>query len=125
MSKNINNNDRFGYWVVLEQAPSHISPSGTSRKMYKCKCDCGTIRNVAATQLRNNKTTSCGCKGAFLKPNEKYQEWTVLEKATETNSHGSQFYTCQCSCGVIRNVRMSDLTNGNSKNCGHSRYKLS
>lgn len=125
MPKKINKNDRFGHWIVLDKAPSQSSPSGTSRKMYKCKCDCGTIKNVSATCLRTGKSTNCGCRGSYLKPKETYQEWTVIEKSQERNKHGSQFYLCRCSCGVIRSVRMSDLLNGKSKNCGHSRVILS
>lgn len=49
MPKKININDRFDHWEVIAEAPSHISPDGTSRKMYLCKCDCGTIKPVAAT----------------------------------------------------------------------------
>jgi hypothetical protein len=49
----------------------------------------------------------------------------VLEKSTYKNSHGSQFYKCVCSCGVVKDVRMSDLLNNSSKNCGHSRLTLS
>ena len=125
MPKKININDRFGHWEVIAEAPNHVSPDGTSRKMYLCKCDCGTIKPVAATQLRAGKSKNCGCKGSYLSSGEKYQDWTVLEKSSEKNSHGSQFYLCQCSCGVIRTVRMADLLNGSSKNCGHSRLKLS
>ena len=121
----IHKNDKFGHWTVLEQAPNIVSPDGTSRKAYKCQCDCGKIKIVAGTQLRTGRSTNCGCRGIFLKPGEKYQEWTVLEKSTETNKHHNQFYLCQCSCGVLRNVRMSDLLNGSSKNCGHTRQTLS
>ena len=125
MPKQININDKFGNWTVTDIAPSIISPCGTSRKAYKCKCDCGSVKIVAATQLRNGKSKSCGCKGSFLRPGEQYQEWIVIKKSEETNKHGSQFYLCKCSCGITRNVRMADLLNGSSKNCGHSRLGLS
>ena len=125
MPKKIQINDRFGHWVVIDNAPNHISPGGTSRKMYKCQCDCGTIKIISATQLRTGGSTNCGCRGSYLKPNEQYQEWTVLHKSEYRDKHGSQFYTCRCSCGIVRNVRMADLLNGNSKNCGHTRQTLS
>ena len=90
----IHKNDRFTHWVVLEQAPNVVS-SGVSRKAYKCQCDCGTIRVVTGTRLRLGKSTSCGCRGVFLKPGERYQEWTVIKKSEKTNNHHSQFYLCQ------------------------------
>lgn len=125
MPKKIQINDRFGYWVVIDNAPNHISPGGTSRKMYKCQCDCGTIKTISATQLRTGGSTNCGCRGSYLSPNEQYQEWTVIKKSDFRDKHGSQFYLCKCSCGIERDVRMADLLNGSSKNCGHSRYRLS
>ena len=100
MPKKININERYGYWTVIDEGPSQVSPGGTSRKTYKCRCDCGTIKNVAATQLRAGRSTSCGCKGSFLKSGEQYQEWTVIEKSKYKNAHGSQFYLCKCSCGI-------------------------
>lgn len=125
MAVKINIGDKFIHWTILEELPNHVSPGGTSRKMYKCQCDCGTIRDVSVSLLRTGKSTSCGCRGSYLKPKDIYQEWTVIEKVKEKNSHGSQFYLCQCSCGILRKVRMADLLNGKSKNCGHSRFILS
>lgn len=125
MPQQIKSKDRFEHWLVLEEAPSHISPGGTRRKMYKCQCDCGTVKIVSATLLRTGKSTSCGCRGSYLLPDSKYQDWTVIKKSEETDKHGSQFYLCKCECGVIRSVRMADLLNGSSKNCGHSRQTLS
>lgn len=125
MPKTININDKFGCWTVIDKAPSKVSSGGTSRKAFKCQCDCGTIKDVSASQLRSGRSTSCGCRGSFLKPDEKYQEWTVIKKSEYKDSHGSQFYQCLCSCGITKDVRMADLLNGSSKNCGHSRQQLS
>lgn len=118
-------NRRFGHWVVKGTAPSLESPCGTKRRAFYCQCDCGNTKVVAKTQLTSGKSKSCGCKGSFLAPGQQFQEWTVLKKDEYTNEHGSQFYICKCSCGVERSVRMADLLNGSSKNCGHSRYILS
>lgn len=116
---------RFGHWTVLEEAPSKKYAT-CSRKQLKCKCDCGTITIVDKSAIVNGKSTNCGCRGIFLKPEEQYQEWTVLEKAEPTqDGHNRQQYLCRCSCGVERIVRMADLKNGKSINCGHNRYTLS
>lgn len=116
---------RFGHWTVLEEAPSKKYAS-CSRRQLKCQCDCGTISIVDRSGVVNGKSTNCGCRGAFLKPGEQYQEWTVLEKAEPTqDGHHRQQYLCRCSCGIERVVRMADLKNGKSVNCGHNRYTLS
>lgn len=55
--------DRFGHWVVQSFAgsklPSKNAPSKC--KYYLCKCDCGTVREVKASDLRRGVTESCGC----------------------------------------------------------------
>lgn len=46
---------RFGRWTVIDEAPTRYSKSGKTRSiMWKCKCDCGTIKNVGARALKNN-----------------------------------------------------------------------
>ena len=97
MPQKININDRFGHWTVIDIAPSKVSPCGTSRRAYRCQCGCGNIKDVAASELRNGRTLSCGCNGVYLKPQEVYQEWEVIKKVEETDKHGSQFYLCKCS----------------------------
>lgn len=49
---------RYGRLEVLEY--SHTEPK--SRKSYwVCRCDCGTIKTVCASNLRSGNTSSCGC----------------------------------------------------------------
>lgn len=47
-----------------------VCPSDTknSKRMWKCKCDCGNIVVVDTSRLRSKHTTSCGCaKAAMIK----------------------------------------------------------
>lgn len=55
--KQIEVGDRFGRWIILEK--TGYSNSGTS--LYKCKCDCGTVRNVDRSGLISGMSKSCGC----------------------------------------------------------------
>lgn len=32
-----------------------------NKTMWICKCDCGTIKNIQATQVKNQRVLSCGC----------------------------------------------------------------
>lgn len=51
---------RFGHLTVIglsEKKGSH----GAS--YYRCKCDCGTIKDIRADNLRRGFVTSCGCRG--------------------------------------------------------------
>ena len=47
---------KFGYWNVLER---DLSKKGAA--YWICQCQCGTIRSVCGSSLRNGTSTSCGC----------------------------------------------------------------
>lgn len=47
---------RFGRWTVLER-----SENVEGKTVWKCKCDCGVIKDVLGNSLRSGKTLSCGC----------------------------------------------------------------
>lgn len=47
---------KFGRWTVLEK-----SDKRSNGQYWLCKCDCGTIKEVSQTSLRNGRSTSCGC----------------------------------------------------------------
>lgn len=49
--------ERFGRWRVVSK--SHVSNYGAV--FWRCQCDCGEERAVAAESLRSGKSTSCGC----------------------------------------------------------------
>ena len=46
----------FGRWTILALG----SLIGTRRK-FLCRCECGTVKEVAAQDLRNGRSVSCGC----------------------------------------------------------------
>jgi hypothetical protein len=48
---------RFGRWTVIERAGS----TKQHAVLWKCVCDCGTVRLVRGTALKNGKSMSCGC----------------------------------------------------------------
>lgn len=48
---------KFGKWLVLNE-PYIPTEKGAS---WKCKCDCGTIKQVNSNDLRKGISTSCGC----------------------------------------------------------------
>lgn len=47
---------KFGRLLVLERAENH------GRQTYwKCRCDCGNIKEINGSKLKNGHTKSCGC----------------------------------------------------------------
>lgn len=48
---------KFNRWTVIKRGKNTMRGQAT----WLCRCDCGTIREVAGADLRNNKSKSCGC----------------------------------------------------------------
>ncbi len=59
-------NLRFGHYLVLKK-------SGTKDRigniLWECLCDCGNIRLVRATRLKNGYSNHCGCKTGIINGN--------------------------------------------------------
>lgn len=54
---------KFGLLTVLHRIDDYISPKGKALTQYRCRCDCGTVVDVLATNLLTDNTRSCGCIG--------------------------------------------------------------
>lgn len=52
---------RFGKLLVVQQAPDHVSSSGTRTTMWECVCDCGQRITCRTYSLTSGHTRSCGC----------------------------------------------------------------
>lgn len=96
---------QIGEWTVLEYI---------GKKKYRCKCSCGTIKDVLKANLINGSSTSCGhSKNSYGDlTGKRIGEWTVLEK------YGYK-WKCQCSCGKIGYNMARDMISGRSRSCGH------
>jgi hypothetical protein len=60
----ISKND-YGNWTVLYQVPvpeTRKNPKGKRGAFWKCRCVCGTEKDISSDMLRSIKTESCGCK---------------------------------------------------------------
>lgn len=53
---------KYGRWTVLEFDCTYKRPSGQIVRMWKCECECGTIRSVDGSKLKGGVSLSCGCR---------------------------------------------------------------
>lgn len=51
---------RYGNLIVIERAPDVVS-SGCIRRVWKCRCNCGSETLVRAGSLQSGNSRSCGC----------------------------------------------------------------
>lgn len=71
-------NKRFGKWTVIYRKEGDI---GSSSPKWICKCDCGTIKEVAGSALRNGTTKSCGCSNNKNLIGNKFGRLLVIKKS--------------------------------------------
>ena len=68
----------FSYWTVISFAERR-----DRRAYYNCRCECGTVRVVAAGELIHGKSKSCGkyCakKGPHVKAHPLYSCWRCIK----------------------------------------------
>lgn len=71
---------KFGRLLVIKRGKSHIQPNGKPRVMWLCKCDCGNSIEVRGSDLKSNKTKSCGCYN-----HEKIMERNYTHRMSKTH----------------------------------------
>lgn len=108
----------LGEWTVL-------SYSGNQK--WRCKCSCGTVRDVESYFLSSGKSKSCGhstnklaASGNFIDrtfqdvTGKRFGELEVIEYL------GKGKWKCKCDCGNVVNRDRYGLTSGITTTCGHS-----
>jgi hypothetical protein len=109
----------FGLLVVIRRMGTKITPKGTQRPTWLCRCDCGKEKVVTGFSLNSGHTKSCGCRllanqmqpGASLRNALIYQykigalhrgyTWELSPEYFFTLIQGNCFY-----CGSSPNSRM-------------------
>lgn len=58
----INPGTQFGRWTVIGRAKDRpIGKTGKRFPYWKCRCSCGTVRDVQQNGLTTGNSSSCGC----------------------------------------------------------------
>ena len=64
--------EKFGMLTVLSERLKR-KPGKQSRMWYTVECECGTVKEVLAQNIRNGKTKSCGCRSNEWKAQANYR----------------------------------------------------
>lgn len=115
----------FGRLHVIEEGGIKEFPSGQKRRLWKCKCECGNERTVLESNLKNGKTTSCGClqkeRTSFARrsdlTNKIFGKLTAV-KFSHSDEVGQSYWLCNCECGNTKTINTASLKDGRSKSCG-------
>jgi hypothetical protein len=109
---------KYGKLTIMEEV-------GSINKMIyvKVQCDCGTIKNIKVSHLRNGYTVSCGCYQRETATNnkknyeEKYGRLRIIEEVDRLNPKNRRVLV-ECDCGKRFEIDLYSLKSGNSKSCG-------
>lgn len=52
---------KYGKLTLVKEVEPHITPGGTKKRQFLCKCDCGDTKTVCLSSLKSGNTRSCGC----------------------------------------------------------------
>lgn len=109
---------RFGFLTVLSRSPR--SPNLKSRDArWLCRCDCGNETVVAARNLKNGATKSCGCAHAENLSGKRFGRLIAISRVKRADLQSSQtFWKCLCDCGRTHVVSAAHLKDGTTISCG-------
>ncbi len=83
---------RFGALVVTS-----IVPNCGRVKFWECCCDCGTIKSIRGTDLRQKKILSCGCRrssqGGMTRRHPMWRRWqSMIERCHHASNKSYENY---------------------------------
>lgn len=115
---------RFGEWEVLQRAENR-----KSRVMWMCRCSCGTIKTIAARDLKAGKTHSCrnpihtNLYNRRDLTGQTFGNLKILYPTKQRNYKGSVIWHCYCEkCGREKDFSEDDLLHGKRKSCGCNQF---
>lgn len=120
--------ESFGLLTVIDFADPYISPEGKKLTKYKCKCVCGTEKEIFGCHLSKGNIISCGCMKPAITAEvhtknilgQKFGRLTVEEMLPnyEGKKYPKTYWRCRCDCGNEVITYTSTLTTGNTQSCG-------
>lgn len=130
MCKDVISGKQFGLWTVIAKSDD-VNDNGRKQPLkWRCRCQCGTEKDVNASSLKRGLSKSCGC--ALRRGNKQsntkdltgmqFGRWLVLSRTEDRIKPKSKdhisMWKCQCVCGNQRIVSGENLKSGHSQSCG-------
>lgn len=109
----------FGQLVVQ----SLVGVDKYGHRIWSCKCSCGNIVQVLATNLLEGKTMSCGCLHSTRTHEATFKDikgvkFGFLTPESYSIKLGKTIWYCQCECGNYTKVSRANLISGHTTSCG-------
>ena len=85
---------------------------------WECLCDCGNIKTIENSVLRNGFVKSCGCSKEKDLLGKKFGKLIVIGKSEKKGKNGNSYWECLCECGKKTIKAQNNLSSGKTKSCG-------
>jgi hypothetical protein len=92
---NIITGTKYNYLEVISDGSNLRMPSGQINRTIKCKCDCGTIKEIRLLHLIRNRISSCGCKQKTMNgksTTKLFKVWRALNRRCSENYFENHLY---------------------------------
>lgn len=119
----------FHDWTVIEDYRKLNKRTGDNIRV---RCSCGSEEDITIGSLIRGDSKSCvDCRYARSRGTVKYPEplpgttfndLTVIEDYRILNKTTPEKIRVRCSCGIEKNIRISELIYGTVKSCGHRQF---
>lgn len=109
---------RYGRLVVIE----FVRIDG-KRSLWRFRCDCGSVRVIRATSVRQGVTTSCGCgrlKSPPMTAGQRHGRLVVIEFVDRPRGRSSR-WKFRCDCGKDHVAWAANVRRGRTESCGCAR----
>jgi hypothetical protein len=126
-NKRINMEDltgkKFGFLTVLD-----FGDKKNGCRTWKCKCQCGNIKDIRERHLKIGKSKSCNC-GLIRRKDMTgivKNSWIVIGLDETRSDLGHGFWICKCLCGYEKIVNGGDIRRGKALrwcSCSQSKKK--
>ncbi len=103
---------KIGRWTVLG-ASDQKGPE--NRRLWKCQCECGNIRHLLTSAVKQRKSCGCIYDSAASRQDisgQKFGRLTAIQRKSKND------WLCKCDCGKTLSVGFYRLRSGNTKSCG-------
>lgn len=116
-------NQKFERLLVIDFA----SVDKHQKCVWKCKCDCGKIKNVNGGALIQGETKSCGCLQKDIMHNMHFIDITnnqqkfgkLTAKKYLYSKKNNNIWKCLCKCGKFTKISYSHFVSEHIKSCGN------
>jgi hypothetical protein len=102
-------------WTILGETRKN------GRKYYRCRCECGTEREIYYRSIESGASLSCGClrreltkERAMDMAGRQFGKLRVLQRDPAKDG----WWVCECDCGNRKSIRGTSLRKQETRSCG-------